>query len=44
MPTLTVDGQEITVKPGTTVLQACEQASAEVTETQLLDGMGRFRQ
>ena len=30
MPTLTVDGQEITVKPGTTVLQACEQASAEV--------------
>jgi NADH-quinone oxidoreductase subunit G len=30
MPTLTIDGQEVTVEPGTTVLQACEQAGAEV--------------
>lgn len=30
MPTLTIDGQEITVEPGTTILQACEQAGVEV--------------
>ncbi len=30
MPTLTVDGVEITVEPGTTVLQACEEAGAEI--------------
>ncbi len=30
MPTLTIDGVETIVEPGTTVLQACEQAGAEV--------------
>jgi len=30
MPTLTIDGKEITVEPGMTVLQACEQAGADV--------------
>jgi len=30
MPTLTIDGQEITVEPGTTLLQACEEAGAEI--------------
>ncbi len=30
MPTLTIDGQEITVEPGSTILQACEAAGAEV--------------
>ena len=30
MPTLTIDGKEITVEPGTTVLQACEEAGIEV--------------
>ena len=30
MPTLTIDGREITVEAGITVLQACEQAGAEV--------------
>ena len=30
MPTLTIDGQEITVEDGLTVLQACEQAGVEV--------------
>ncbi|HZD25734.1 MAG TPA: NADH-quinone oxidoreductase subunit NuoG, partial [Alphaproteobacteria bacterium] len=30
MPTLTIDGQEITVEPGTTVLQACELLGIEV--------------
>ncbi|TNE38476.1 MAG: NADH-quinone oxidoreductase subunit G [Alphaproteobacteria bacterium] len=30
MPTLTVDGVEVTVDPGTTVLQACEEAGAEI--------------
>ena len=30
MPTLTVDGTEVTVDPGTTVLQACEEAGAEI--------------
>ena len=30
MPTLTIDGKEITVAPGMTVLQACEQAGADV--------------
>ena len=30
MPTLTVDGVEITVEPGTTVLQACELAGKEI--------------
>jgi NADH-quinone oxidoreductase subunit G len=30
MPTLTVDGKEVTVEPGTTVLQACEEAGAEI--------------
>ncbi len=30
MPTLTIDGQEITVSPGSTILQACEVAGAEV--------------
>jgi NADH-quinone oxidoreductase subunit G len=30
MPTLTVDGIEVTVEPGTTVLQACEEAGAEI--------------
>jgi len=30
MPTLKVNGQEITVEPGMTVLQACEQAGAEI--------------
>ncbi|MFP6757293.1 MAG: NADH-quinone oxidoreductase subunit NuoG [Alphaproteobacteria bacterium] len=30
MPTLTIDGQEITVESGITVLQACEAAGAEV--------------
>lgn len=30
MPTLTVDGVEVEVEPGTTVLQACEQAGVEI--------------
>ena len=30
MPTLTVDGIEVTVEPGTTVLQACELAGKEI--------------
>ncbi len=30
MPTLTIDGREVTVAPGSTVLQACEQAGLEV--------------
>ncbi len=30
MPTLTIDGQEITVEPGTTVLQACEDVGVEI--------------
>ena len=30
MPTLTIDGQEITVDPGMTVLQACEEAGIEI--------------
>ncbi len=30
MPTLTIDGLEITVEPGATVLQACEQAGKEI--------------
>ena len=30
MPTLTIDGQQVTVDPGTTVLQACEVAGVEV--------------
>lgn len=30
MPTLTIDGIEVTVEPGTTVLQACEEAGVEV--------------
>ena len=30
MPTLTIDGTEVTVEPGTTVLQACEEAGKEV--------------
>jgi NADH-quinone oxidoreductase subunit G len=30
MPTLTIDGQQVTVAPGTTVLQACELAGIEV--------------
>ncbi|MCJ9428731.1 NADH-quinone oxidoreductase subunit NuoG [Kordiimonas marina] len=30
MPTLTIDGQEVTVEPGTTVLQACEEVGVEV--------------
>jgi NADH-quinone oxidoreductase subunit G len=30
MPTLTIDGQEVTVDPGTTVLQACEEVGVEV--------------
>lgn len=30
MATLTVDGVEVTVDPGTTVLQACEEAGAEI--------------
>lgn len=30
MPTLTIDGVEVTVEPGTTVLQACEEAGAEI--------------
>lgn len=30
MPTLTIDGTEVTVEPGTTVLQACEEAGVEV--------------
>jgi NADH-quinone oxidoreductase subunit G len=30
MPTLTVDGIEVEVEPGTTVLQACEQAGIEI--------------
>ncbi|HET6469356.1 MAG TPA: NADH-quinone oxidoreductase subunit NuoG, partial [Geminicoccaceae bacterium] len=30
MPTLTIDGQEVTVEPGSTVLQACEQVGREV--------------
>ena len=29
MPTLTVDGTEVTVDPGTTVLQACEEAGGD---------------
>ena len=30
MPTLTIDGIEVTVEPGTTVLQACEMAGKEI--------------
>jgi NADH-quinone oxidoreductase subunit G len=30
MPTLTIDGVSVTVEPGTTVLQACEQAGKEI--------------
>lgn len=30
MPTLTIDGIEVDVEPGTTVLQACEQAGVEI--------------
>ncbi|WP_119418129.1 NADH-quinone oxidoreductase subunit NuoG [Desertibaculum subflavum] len=30
MPKLTIDGKEITVEPGTTVLQACEQLGIEI--------------
>ena len=30
MPTLTIDGQEVTVEPGSTVLQACEAAGIEI--------------
>jgi len=30
MPTLTIDGIEVTVEPGTTVLQACEEAGKEI--------------
>ena len=30
MPTLTIDGIEVTVEPGSTVLQACEEAGREV--------------
>ncbi|WP_262695086.1 NADH-quinone oxidoreductase subunit NuoG [Kordiimonas aquimaris] len=30
MPTLTIDGTEVTVDPGTTVLQACEEVGVEV--------------
>ncbi len=30
MPTLTIDGKEVTVEPGATVLQACEAAGVEV--------------
>ncbi|MFC4347693.1 NADH-quinone oxidoreductase subunit NuoG [Kordiimonas lipolytica] len=30
MPTLTIDGKEVTVEPGTTVLQACEEVGVEV--------------
>ncbi len=30
MPKLTIDGIEVEVEPGMTVLQACEQAGAEI--------------
>jgi predicted molibdopterin-dependent oxidoreductase YjgC len=30
MPKVTIDGTEIEVEPGTTVLQACEQAGVEI--------------
>ncbi|GER01414.1 hypothetical protein JCM17845_20370 [Iodidimonas gelatinilytica] len=30
MPKLTIDGKEIEVAPGSTVLQACEEAGAEI--------------
>ena len=30
MPTLTIDGKEVTVEPGLTVLQACEEAGIEI--------------
>ena len=30
MPTLTIDGSEVTVEPGTTVLQACESLGIEI--------------
>ncbi|MBT3396426.1 MAG: NADH-quinone oxidoreductase subunit G, partial [Alphaproteobacteria bacterium] len=30
MPTLTIDGIEVTVEPGTTVMQACEQIGIEI--------------
>ena len=30
MPTLTIDGKEVTVEPGATVMQACEAAGAEI--------------
>jgi NADH-quinone oxidoreductase subunit G len=30
MPTLTIDGTEVTVEPGTTVMQACEQIGIEI--------------
>ena len=30
MPTLTIDGREVEVEPGLTVLQACEQAGIEI--------------
>src|SRR5687767_11003717 len=30
MPTLTIDGREITVEPGTTVIQACDMLGIEI--------------
>ena len=30
MPTLTIDGKEITVEPGTTIMRACEEMGIEV--------------
>ncbi len=30
MPTLTIDGREVEVEAGLTVLQACEQAGIEI--------------
>src|SRR5947207_10739249 len=30
MPKVTIDGQEIEVTPGTTILQACQQAGVEI--------------
>src|SRR5260370_35767325 len=32
MPKVTIDGQEIDVAPGTTILQACEQAGVEIPQ------------
>ncbi len=32
MPTLTIDGREVEVEPGLTVLQACEQAGIEIPQ------------